>query len=85
LSELDTKNNITVYPNPTNGSFYLDNAEVRDVTATIFDVLGKKIMQDIIIKAGEKYQFNTNLSKGSYLLTIKDKDNSYSKKLVITE
>jgi hypothetical protein len=85
LSELDNKSNITVYPNPTTGRFYINNTESRDITFTASDVLGKQIIQETSVKAGEKYVFNSNLSKGTYLLIIKDNESRYSTKLVITE
>lgn len=85
LKEASVLGNIVVYPNPTNGEFVVKNNELRDIKFTVLDLLGKQLIPENSVKTGEEFLVNTNLKKGVYLLLIKDKENSYSTKLIITD
>ena len=86
-----SENVIQIYPNPsgtyTNVNYKL--AETSTVKIEMEDLLGKKIMGNVIEKqlTGE-HEFilqNENLTAGIYLIKITINENSFTKKLVINQ
>lgn len=62
--------NINLYPNPSNGKFELFINKNGKYTATIYNMLGEKILTNEI---NEQHQFDLSLlAKGQYLLEIID-------------
>lgn len=73
---------LNVYPNPVSGQFFIENME--DGVLTITDISGKRVSQ-VMLEAGRR-PFNTanlGLSKGIYILTLKNGDNISTAKLVV--
>ena len=68
-------NNITIYPNPNNGNFYIDFGKLQgDYSLAIFDVKGNKILEKIInVKANIDVEINSKLSPGIYYLKVENK------------
>ncbi len=75
----DKKLDVTIYPNPTNALINIKVANENNFTATIFDYLGKKILQQQVINGKLNVE---NLPAGTYLLQIKTKTNLYNSKLI---
>ena len=72
-------NDITVYPNPTNGIVKIDLGEtLSEFVVSIIDVNGKLIRQSTY-KNTKMFELNLNVQSGIYLLTI----NSGNKKATI--
>ena len=65
-SNLVTNDDFKVYPNPTSGSFVIENAGGADIE--LISVLGEKMYQKTGIS--EKEQVNLALPKGLYLLKV---------------
>ncbi len=80
LDEISAK--ITIFPNPSNGSFkvYFDNLSIKDVI--ISDLIGKTIQQYHSIKQSN-VEIN-NLSTGTYIITLIDNDNNVINKKIIS-
>ena len=75
-------NQLSVFPNPSNGSFSIETENIELKEIRISDLLGKEIFhQDKI------YQTKTNvdgLNSGTYILSAVDKDNhSINKKIIV--
>ena len=64
--ENDKDNNFSLYPNPTNGSIYLQSEE-NIANIILFDLIGQKRFQK---KINNGFIDLTNLSSGIYLLRI---------------
>ncbi|MCK9163188.1 MAG: T9SS type A sorting domain-containing protein [Bacteroidales bacterium] len=65
--------NITLYPNPSTGTFALQSTElIPKSKIEIFSILGKKLYEKEITSRNQS--FNLNLNSGIYLYTIKAKD-----------
>ncbi len=77
-------NQISVLPNPTEGNFTLkyNSSILGDAFITIFDLEGKKITQEKVIKSRNELMFKydiRNYSKGVYTIEVqigKQKDNA---------
>lgn len=62
--------NVNLYPNPSNGKFELFINKNGKYTATIYNMLGEKLISNEI---NEQHQFDVSiLAKGQYLLEIID-------------
>lgn len=71
------QNNISIYPNPVRDNIYLSNIEKVDYE--IFDMLGKLILKG---KQNEN-QINVNsLTKGVYILKVKNEKNTFNQKFI---
>lgn len=83
IHHLDNKpNQITIFPNPSNGSFYIDfkNLDVSEIKIT--DLLGKIIIQNKVIE--NKVITIENLDLGVYNLTLVNQEKiEITKKIIV--
>ena len=72
---------LNFYPNPvSNGKIFITSKSSLDKEITIFDVLGKKVLQ----KTLNTSELNiANLSPGVYIIKIKENDATATRKLII--
>lgn len=71
--------NIEIYPNPTQGLVYIDSKKENIVSATIFDILGKKVLQ----LNGKIQQVDiSTLEEGMYFLRIVSDDRDFVEKII---
>jgi PKD repeat protein len=85
IEKATEKSNIKLYPNPTSGRFTIDlgaNSEYKLIS--IYDFMGKLVIQQQIDPSVQKLQMNANqLSSGMYLVRL-SADNTYEElKLMI--
>lgn len=81
ISQLISQNNFIIYPNPTNGEFFVDMNPTNSLTLDIFDFYGKHVFNKSI---SDHSKINvTYLKDGVYNLSIKTADRTINKKLVI--
>lgn len=79
-------NDIKVYPNPSNGNFFI---KARDLggkaKAVVYDLSGKIVYStEFNAQKGESTnEINTHLSSGVYILNITSPAGNYSQKLII--
>jgi hypothetical protein len=72
---------LNFYPNPvSNGKIYITSKSSLDKEITIFDVLGKKVLQATL---NAKELNVSNLSPGVYIIKIKESDATATRKLII--
>jgi hypothetical protein len=73
MAEVNSQSKMKVYPNPSNGKFYIDvpNANLKSYSIDVFNILG--------IKVFEKYLANTlieidlkHCSKGTYFAILRE-------------
>ena len=77
----NTIEGLNFYPNPvTNGKIYITSKSNDDKQITIFDVLGKKVLQTILTS---KELNVASLSPGVYFIKIEEGDTSATRKLIV--
>lgn len=77
----NTIEGLNFYPNPvTNGKLYISSKNNDDKQITIFDVLGKKVLQSLLTS---KELNVASLSPGVYFIKIEEGDSSATRKLII--
>lgn len=75
---------FSVFPNPLQrGEFLTINAEhnLGEAILEIYNILGNKVYKNTFVKSMS--QVKVDLPKGTYLLSISNKDNSIVKKLIV--
>jgi hypothetical protein len=76
-NQIDT---IKIYPNPTEGLLYIDaNNTESIVSATIFDILGKKVLQ---LDGNTEQVDISNLQNGMYFLRIANMSGEVVQKII---
>lgn len=80
-----TKNAISVYPNPNDGTFTLQlaNTDYHHGSIIVYDVTGKIVYQQKEIPHTQIQQLKIDAPKGTYLLTLKLDDAIQTKLIVI--
>jgi hypothetical protein len=72
---------LSFYPNPvSNGKVYITSKSSLDKEITIFDVLGKKVLQTLL----NSRELNiSTLSPGVYIIKIREGEATATRKLII--
>jgi len=82
---LNTNTNLLerfkVYPNPTNGEFFINYANSNVINVKIYDLLGKQVYHKNIT-SNERIKVD-NVKSGIYILKINEDGKTSTKKLVI--
>lgn len=72
---------LSFYPNPaTSGKIYITTKNNEDKQITIFDILGKKVIQTAL---SSKELNISSLSPGVYIIKIEEGDASATRKLIV--
>jgi hypothetical protein len=72
---------LSFYPNPVNtGKIYITSKSALDKDITIFDVLGKKVLQATI---NAKELSIASLSPGVYIIKIREGEATATRKLIV--
>jgi len=72
--------NITIYPNPSNGSFVIEATTNEKQALEIFDVTSKMVLSQSI--NGKTSIDVSTLDNGIYFVQVKTKENTSTKKLL---
>lgn len=78
------ENDIRIYPNPTNGKFYIDflNHPLENAELFLFDFRGQKIQNFITIDRDKIEMDLSYLPKGTYLILIRDSQQVIKRKII---
>ena len=77
---------ITIYPNPNNGSFVIRIPRYSEGTLGVYNILGQMIHEEsFYIEAESKEMTFSNLSYGAYLIRIEIGNEVVSRRIIITE
>jgi len=76
---------VRIYPNPNNGTFFIENQENTPLEYQIYDLYGREIRQDELTSVQQQIHLN-EVPKGVYFIRLTDKFSSKSitKKIVIS-
>ncbi len=79
-------NNIKVYPNPSNGNFFIKSKDLGgNAKVTIYDMNGRVVHTSGFngLTGESTNEFNVNLTKGVYMLKVTSPKANYTQKLMI--
>jgi len=86
INDLITEGDITVYPNPTNGEFFvaLNSAVSKKITVELYDMLGKIVLKERMgtVNSGHIQKFSTKNLSGTYSLRLKVDGEVITKQLI---
>jgi hypothetical protein len=83
IEESFLSNNLTIFPNPTNGVFTIQSDLNQNIEVKIMDVSGKQVYQIHDISKGTNEIDASGLSKGVYLLKFETDDKQGVKRMII--
>ncbi len=86
IKTINSQNNITIFPNPSNGYFYfhVNDIKTAHISITVFDDIGKKILYKRYTKHSNTLLFNLSGYKpGLYFLKIKLDDKIIIRKIIL--
>jgi len=88
INEPGLSGKLNIYPNPAENTVYIQLKEklAFSLRLTITDLVGKKVFeQDILLNSGNKNVpvDISSLQNGIYMLRIADKENTFTKKLIV--
>ncbi|NJM79202.1 MAG: T9SS type A sorting domain-containing protein [Flavobacterium sp.] len=79
-------NEITLYPNPSNGLVTIKLNTTENVKITLNDILGKEVYQTTLQNDNPVFNKNIDLNhleKGLYIVLLEFEGKSHTKKLII--
>lgn len=75
---------IKIYPNPTSDYLYFNSFENQSFMIIIYDVQGKKLLEEKIENPNQKISVSS-LSSGVYFVKIKSENSSQTEKIIISK
>jgi alpha-tubulin suppressor-like RCC1 family protein len=81
IDTFDISNNITVYPNPTNGNVNIAVNNLTNVSVSVYDLNGRTILNKEL-SANENAVDISNFQTGMYLFRIKSSEGETIKKVI---
>ena len=82
VSSVSGYSSLLVYPNPSNGLFYVDTEENSNVQIFVYDVTGKMVFNTASSVSINEVNL-TNLSKGVYSLKVVKGNEVYNQRIVL--
>jgi len=79
---IDEQSNISIYPNPSIGSFTISLEESGEFVVSVINVLSQTVFTDVINSKLTKVNL-TGISKGIYTVELNSGDVLYTEKLII--
>jgi hypothetical protein len=77
------ENQITIYPNPSDGIYYFNlTEEDSDTQLIIFNLLGEQVFSSLLLGKQENKIDLPNLAKGCYLVKLSNSGNISTQKLI---
>jgi len=80
--DLNSFDNISIYPNPTTGLVNIKQIEPKKISITVLDLNGKEIFQNTNTKQDQSINLS-HLKKGFYFIKLTSEDYTKTTKLVI--
>lgn len=76
---------IKIYPNPSDGNFFIKSRNLKgEVKVGMFDASGRLVFSSAYQSEGNNTkEFNVNVPKGVYVISINSSKGAYNTKLVI--
>jgi len=79
----DLKSGFSIYPNPSNGIFTIDNKNSENYEFTIRNVIGQVTYNGTVNNMSNRIIDLSDLKSGVYTIEFDNEDNSYTQKLIL--
>ena len=77
-------NKMDIYPNPSNGIFYIDIDEMGTAECNIYDMMGRRVYSSQIMLTSMRYQLKAEgMKDGTYILEIITNGKKYNKTMIV--
>jgi len=83
ISEAKAKVVSSVYPNPAQGTFYIDNPVAEEYSYEIFNITGQSVARQSHVRTKTVMVNTVNLSKGIYFVDVETAGRTETHKLII--
>ena len=83
INDNQLEQDISIFPNPSNGLFTIKSEFKGSVTYEITDILGKQVYKKDKLKIGENIIDASSFAKGVYLISFEHENGRYVEKLII--
>ncbi|MCF8234847.1 MAG: T9SS type A sorting domain-containing protein [Bacteroidales bacterium] len=84
VEEISEKPQITVYPNPSSGIFNIETTGMENASIQIYDLQGRLILEDEIIKGFSSKQYDlSDERKSTYMITLTRNGKTSTQKILI--
>lgn len=86
INDINCQNNLVLYPNPSNGRFFIvfNNLTYKYLNIDVINIAGQTIWSKEAVIDDYIYEIDLdNVSKGFYYLKVNAENNFYSNKLII--
>ena len=83
---LDIKGNMTVFPNPSTGTFFvaMDLPQREEIALRIIDISGKQVRKfDLVNVLNQRYEINIPQTKGVYFVQAIGKNTNLTRRILI--
>ena len=81
---LNEKRELSIFPNPGNGLFYIEYKNASKVNVKIYNMLGDEIKTFVVSKLKNNLiEININTKSGIYFIQIIEGDKSFTQKIII--
>jgi hypothetical protein len=78
------ESNVSLFPNPTNGSFEIILGDINNFNYTVFDIVGNVVANSVVNGNRAKVDLSNN-AKGAYFVSIETAEGSITKKVMLTK
>ena len=82
INNFNNNNAISIYPNPNNGKFTVNNPEANTINIEVFNVLGEKVYSKISNEANTVVELNSH-AKGVYLVKVTSNGSTTTTKITV--
>lgn len=83
INENSLKQNLKIYPNPTNGLFQVESSFDTEFSVQITNLLGQEVKEVYHLNKGVHQLDVSNMSKGTYLIKIKIDGSIHVERLIL--
>jgi hypothetical protein len=86
IKENNSKNNLSVYPNPSNGTIYLSAVTAGSVVE-VMDLTGKVLLAEKVVQSGNVILDlkKAGASAGTYFVRVKNSENIKTAKFIVAD
>lgn len=79
----ESRSELVVSPNPSNGTFRINQYEGNQAEIELFNLIGKSVWKRTLDDVSKDISIPANIVNGTYIIRVRSSDNFYSGKIVL--